>query len=59
VVDGLKTSAYLPDTVKEHIEGKIGIDEAHTKLLGNVYTHIGLNDATEELKKAGRTGNCP
>ena len=27
-VDGLKTSAYLLDTAKEHIEGKISIDEA-------------------------------
>ena len=26
-VDGLKTSAYLLDTAKEHIEGKISIDE--------------------------------
>ena len=27
-VDGLKTSAYLLDTAKEHIEGKINIEEA-------------------------------
>ena len=27
-VDGLKTSEYLLDTAKEHIEGKINIDEA-------------------------------
>ena len=27
-VDGLKTSAYLLNTAKEHIEGKISIDEA-------------------------------
>lgn len=27
-VDGLQTSAYLLDTAKDHIEGKISIDEA-------------------------------
>ena len=26
-IDGLQTSAYLLDTAKEHIEGKISIDE--------------------------------
>ena len=31
-VDGLKTSAYLIDTAKEHIEGKIGIDEAQRRI---------------------------
>lgn len=31
-VDGLKTSAYLLDTAKEHIEGKIGIDEAQKRI---------------------------
>lgn len=31
-VDGLKTSAYLLDTAKEHIEGKISIDEAQKKI---------------------------
>ncbi len=25
----------------------------------NVYTHIGLDDATEEIKKVGRAGKCP
>ena len=32
VVDGLKTSAYLLDTAKEHIEGKISIDEAQKRI---------------------------
>jgi hypothetical protein len=32
VVDGLKTSAYLLDTAKEHIEGKLGIDEAQKRI---------------------------
>lgn len=31
-VDGLKTSAYLLDTAKEHIEGKINIDEAQKRI---------------------------
>lgn len=31
-VDGLKTSAYLLDTAKEHIEGKISIDEAQKRV---------------------------
>lgn len=31
-VDGLTTSAYLLDTAKEHIEGKIDIDEAQKRI---------------------------
>lgn len=31
-VDGLQTSAYLLDTAKEHIEGKINIDEAQKRI---------------------------
>ena len=31
-VDGLKTSEYLLDTAKKHIEGKIGIDEAEKRI---------------------------
>lgn len=31
-VDGLKTSAYLLDTAKEHIEGKISIDEVKKRI---------------------------
>ena len=31
-VDGLKTSAYLLETAKEHIEGKISIDEAQKRI---------------------------
>ena len=31
-VDGLKNSAYLLDTAKEHIEGKISIDEAQKRI---------------------------
>ena len=31
-VDGLNTSAYLLDTAKEHIEGRISIDEAQKRI---------------------------
>ena len=31
-VDGLNTSAYLLDTAKDHIEGKISIDEAQKRI---------------------------
>ena len=31
-VDGLKPSEYLIDTAKEHIEGKISIDEAKNRI---------------------------
>ena len=31
-VDGLKPSAYLLETAKEHIEGRIGIDEAQRRI---------------------------
>ena len=31
-VDGLKTSAYLLDTAKEHSEGKISIGEAQKRI---------------------------
>lgn len=31
-VDGLKTSSYLLDTAKEHIEGKISIDEVQKRI---------------------------
>ena len=31
-VDGLNTSAYLLATAKEHIEGKISIDEAQKRI---------------------------
>ena len=43
-VDGLKTSAYLLDTAKDHIEGKISIDEAQTRIQ-NYYEH--RNDRVE------------
>ena len=44
-VDGLKTSKYLIDTAKEHIEGKISINEAREKI--NQYYKV-LDDRGEE-----------
>ena len=38
-VDGLNTSDYLLDTAKEHIEGKITIDEAQ-KRIHSYYEHF-------------------
>ena len=44
-VDGLKTSDQLLDTAKEHIEGKITIDDAqkriHRRLFEGVFDHTG------------------
>ncbi len=46
-VDGLQTSAYLLDTAKEHIEGKIGIDEAQ-KRIQSYYEERGERTEIEE-----------
>lgn len=32
VVDGLRTSEYLLETAKDHIEGKIGIDAVQKRI---------------------------
>lgn len=52
-VDGLKTSKYLIDTAKEHIEGKISINEAREKI--NQYYKVlydrGEEENTEEADK--------
>lgn len=37
-VDGLKTSEYLLDTAKDHIEGKITIDEAQKRIIETLNT---------------------
>ncbi|KSV59907.1 Fic family protein [Acetivibrio ethanolgignens] len=50
-VDGLKTSAYLLDTAKEHIEGKINIDEAQKKIQSYYEergSHTEIEDGTKE-----------
>lgn len=44
-VDGLKPSKYLLDTVKEHIEGRIGIEEVEQRI--NKYYKI-LNSREQE-----------
>ena len=44
-VDGLKPSKYLLDTAKEHIEGRIGIEEVEQSI--NKYYKI-LNSREQE-----------
>lgn len=39
-VDGLNTSAYLLDTAKDHIEGKITIDEAQQRIHSSKYAFL-------------------
>ena len=46
-VDGLKTSEYLLDTAKEHIEGKINIETVQ-KRLRSYYEQQNVRKATEE-----------
>lgn len=51
-VDGLNTSDYLLDTAKEHIEGKITIDEAQ-KRIHSYYEHRSIRTEVEnETKEA-------
>lgn len=51
-VDGLNTSEYLLDTAKDHIEGKITIDEAQ-KRIHSYYEHRSVRTETEnETKEA-------
>lgn len=45
-VDGLKTSDYLLDTAKEHIEGKIDIATVQ-KLVNNYYEQQGIRQSIE------------
>lgn len=50
-VDGLKTSQYLLDTAKEHIEGKITIDEVQNRIQSYYVQrdgHISVPDPTKE-----------
>ena len=49
-VDGLKTSAYLLETAKEHIEGKISIDEAQRRI-NSYYEQCSLRTETESATK--------
>ena len=51
-VDGLKTSEYLLDTAKEHIEGNITIDEAQ-KRIQTYYEALGRRvEAEAETREA-------
>lgn len=45
-VDGLKTSEYLLDTAKDHIEGKITIDEAQKRIYSSQKKEWVLNGDT-------------
>ena len=50
-VDGLNTSAYLLDTAKDHIEGKITIDEAQQRIHSYYEqrtTRTGIENETKE-----------
>ena len=53
-VDGLEPSKYLLETAKEHIEGKIGIEEAEVKI-NNYYKELSsrkkVEDGCEEADK--------
>jgi fido (protein-threonine AMPylation protein) len=51
-VDGLKTSAYLLDTAKEHIEGKISIDEAQKRIQSYYEQRTDRIDVENDTKEA-------
>ena len=49
-VDGLNTSEYLLDTAKEHIEGKITIDEVQ-KRIHSYYEQLSVRIKTKTRSK--------
>ena len=51
-VDGLNTSEYLLDTAKEHIEGKITIDEAQERIHSYYEQRISRTEIENETKEA-------
>ena len=51
-VDGLNTSAYLLDTAKEHIEGKISIDEAQKRIHSYYEERTDRKEVEDETKEA-------
>ena len=51
-VDGLKTSEYLLDTAKNHIEGRIGIDEAERRIQSYYEERGERHEMEEETKEA-------
>ena len=51
-VDGLKTSEYLLDTAKEHIEGNITIDEAQKRIQSYYEQRSERTEAEDNTKEA-------
>ena len=51
-VDGLKTSEYLLDTAKEHIEGNITIDEAQNRIQSYYEQRTERTQIEDETKEA-------
>lgn len=51
-VDGLKTSDYLLDTAKDHIEGKITIDEVQKRIHSYYEQRTTLTETENETKEA-------
>ena len=51
-VDGLKTSAYLLDTAKDHIEGKISIDEAQKRIQSYYEQRTDRTEVENDTKEA-------
>ena len=51
-VDGLKTSEYLLDTAKDHIEGKITIDEAQRRIHSYYEQRTTRTEIENETKEA-------
>lgn len=51
-VDGLKTSEYLLDTAKEHIEGNITIDEAQKRIQSYYEQHEVRTEIEDSTKEA-------
>ena len=51
-VDGLNTSAYLVETAKEHIEGKISITEADKRIHSYYEDRKERNEIEEDMKEA-------
>lgn len=51
-VDGLNTSEYLLDTAKEHIEGKITIDEAQERIHSYYEQRTVRTETENETKEA-------
>lgn len=51
-VDGLKTSEYLLDTAKKHIEGKISIDEAQSRIQSYYEQRVGRENVEHDTQEA-------